>query len=101
MMAGGAKELTALVAGGDLKDSVFRKLVEALPVAICTTDADGRLTYFNAAAVRLSGRVPELGTDKWCITWKIFLADGTFLPHDQCPMAIALKGADVPTGIEF
>ncbi len=100
MMPGGAKALTAFVAGGDLKDSVFRELVEALPVAIYTTDAEGQLTYFNAAAVKLSGRVPELGTDKWCVTWKIFLPDGTVLPHDQCPMAIALKGAEVPTGIE-
>ena len=99
-MAGGAKALTAFVAGGDLKNSVFREMVEALPVAIYTTDAEGRLTYFNAAAVKLSGRVPELGTDKWCVTWKIFLPDGTLLPHDQCPMAIALKGAEVPTGIE-
>jgi PAS domain S-box-containing protein len=100
MMSGGAKALTAFVAGGELKDSVFRVLVEALPVAIYTTDAEGRLTYFNAAAVKLSGRVPELGTDKWCVTWKIFLPDGTLLPHDQCPMAVALKGAEVPTGIE-
>src|ERR1700736_3541113 len=64
------------------------------------TDAQGRLTYFNAAAVTLSGRVPEIGTDQWCITWKIFLPDGTPLPHDQCPMAIALKGGQVPSGIE-
>ena len=100
MIAGGAKALTAFVAGGDLNNSVFRELVEALPVAIYTTDAEGRLTYFNAAAVKLSGRVPELGTDKWCVTWKIFLPEGMLLPHDQCPMAIALKGAEVPTGIE-
>jgi PAS domain S-box-containing protein len=100
MMAGGAKALAALVAGGDLKDSVFRELLDALPVAVYTTDAEGRLTYFNAGAVKLSGRVPELGTSNWCTSWKIFLPDGTFLPHDQSPMAIALKGAEVPTGIE-
>jgi PAS domain S-box-containing protein len=100
MTAGGAKALTAFVARGDLKNSDFRALVEALPVAIYTTDAQGRLTYFNAAATKLSGRVPELGTDKWCVTWKIFLPDGTPLPHNQCPMAIALKGVEVPTGIE-
>jgi PAS domain S-box-containing protein len=100
MNAGIAKALTAFVAGGDPENSVFREMVEALPVAIYTTDAQGRLTYFNAAAVKLSGRVPELGTDKWCVTWKIFLPDGTLLPHDQCPMAVALKGSEVPTGIE-
>jgi len=100
MTAAGAKALTAFVAGGHVENSVIREMVEALPVAIYTTDAEGRLTYFNAAAVKLSGRVPELGTDRWCVTWKIFLPDGTLLPHDQCPMAIALKGAEVPTGIE-
>src|SRR3984885_3350059 len=100
MMAGGAKALTDFVAGGDLNNSVVLELLQALPVAIYTTDAQGRLTYFNRAAVRLSGRVPQLGTDQWCVTWKIFLPDGTPLPHDQCPMAVALKGAEVPGGIE-
>jgi len=79
---------------------MFREMVEALPVAIYATDAQGRLTYFNTAAVKLSGRVPELGTDRWCVTWKLFLADGTPLAHDQCPMAIALQGGQAPGGIE-
>ena len=73
-------------------------MIEALPVAIYTTDANGRLTYFNAAAVALSGRVPEIGTDHLCVTWKIFLPDGTPMPHDQCPMAVVLKGGDVSSG---
>jgi PAS domain S-box-containing protein len=100
MIAEGAKALTAFVAGGNIGNRVFREMVEALPVAIYTTDAEGQLTYFNAAAVKLSGRMPELGTDKWCVTWKIFLPDGTPLPHGECPMAVALKGVEVPTGIE-
>jgi PAS domain S-box-containing protein len=100
MIASEASALTALVAGGDFDNSVFRAMVEALPVAIYTTDGQGRLTYFNAAAMKLTGRKPELGTDRWCVTWKIFSPDGTPLPHDQCPMALALKGAAVPTGVE-
>ncbi len=100
MIAGRTKALTDLLARGDVADSMFREMVEALPVAIYTTDAEGRLTYFNTAAVRLSGRVPEIGTDRWCVTWKLFLPDGTPLAHDQCPMAIALKGGQVPSGIE-
>ena len=92
---------TDFVARGDGQlNRVFGEMVDGLPVAIYTTDSEGRLTYFNAAAVSLSGRVPELGTDQWCITWKLFLADGTPLPHDQCPMAIALRGSDVPRGAE-
>jgi PAS domain S-box-containing protein len=93
--------LTSFVAGrGTLEDTGFREMVEILPVAIYTTDAEGRLTYFNAAAAKLSGRIPELGTDQWCVSWKIFLPDGTPLPHDQCPMAVALRGGEVPNGIE-
>src|SRR3984893_18961351 len=100
MIAGGVSALKDFVTGAEASNQVFREMIEALPVAIYTTDAQGRLTYFNAAAVKLSGRVPELGTDKWCVTWKIFLPDGTLLPHGQCPMAVALKGTEVPPRIE-
>ena len=46
----------------------FREMIDLLPAAIYTTDAEGRLTHFNPAAVDFSGRVPELGTDHWCVT---------------------------------
>jgi PAS domain S-box-containing protein len=69
----------------------LRAILEALPAAIYTTDAEGRITSFNDEAVRFSGRVPQLGTDSWCVTWKLYWPDGTPLPHDQCPMAIALR----------
>jgi PAS domain S-box-containing protein len=88
------------VPGAGNANGAFREMVEALPVAIYATDAQGRLTWFNAAAATLSGRAPEIGTDQWCVAWKIFLPDGTPLPHDQCPMALALKGGRVPGGIE-
>lgn len=69
----------------------LQDLLAAIPAAIYTTDAAGRITYFNQAAVELAGRTPTLGTDEWCVTWKLYWPDGTPLPHDQCPMAIALK----------
>lgn len=69
----------------------LRDLLEHLPAAIYTTDAEGRITFFNEAAVALAGRVPELGSDRWCVTWKLFWPDGTPMPHDQCPMAVALR----------
>ncbi|NUT68382.1 PAS domain-containing sensor histidine kinase [Pseudomonas corrugata] len=68
----------------------LRNVLEALPAAVYTTDAEGRITFYNRAAVELSGRTPELG-DMWCVTWKLFNTDGSPLPHDQCPMAVALK----------
>ena len=78
----------------------FREMIDALPTAIYTTDAEGRLTHFNPAAAEFSGRVPELGTDHWCVSWKLYYPDGTPMPHDECPMAIALKEGRAVRGVE-
>jgi PAS domain S-box-containing protein len=69
----------------------LQELLAAIPAAIYTTDAEGKITYFNETAVELAGRTPTLGSDEWCVTWKLYNPDGTPLPHDQCPMAVALK----------
>jgi len=69
----------------------LQELLAAVPAAIYTTDAEGKITYFNEAAVDLAGRAPILGSDEWCVTWKLYNPDGTPLPHHQCPMAIALR----------
>ena len=42
-----------------LSDQGFRAVLDALPAAVYTTDAEGRVQYFNAAAVELTGRVPQ------------------------------------------
>jgi len=42
----------------DLSDDFFRKILDALPAAIYTTDAAGRITYFNEAAAALWGHRP-------------------------------------------
>jgi PAS domain S-box-containing protein len=68
-----------------------RGVLDALPAAIYTTDAAGRITYYNQAAADLAGRRPELGKDEWCVTWRLYWPDGTPMPHNQCPMAVALK----------
>ena len=68
----------------------YRAFLDAVAVAIYTTDADGRITFFNEAAVDLWGRRPELG-EEWCGSLKLFHLDGTPMRHDECPMAIALK----------
>lgn len=78
----------------------FREMIDALPAAIYTTDAEGRLTHFNPAAVKFSGRVPELGTDHWCVTWKLYYPDGKPMRHDECPMAVAIKEGRSISGVE-
>ncbi|MGH7715953.1 MAG: PAS domain-containing protein, partial [Vulcanimicrobiaceae bacterium] len=69
----------------------FRELIEALPAAVYTTDADGWITFSNKAAVDFAGRQPNLGIDRWCVSWRLFSPDGTPLPHDMCSMAVTLK----------
>ena len=69
----------------------FRQMINSMPAAIYTTDPEGRVTHFNSAAAELAGRVPELQTDNWCVSWKLHHPDGTPMAHDECPMAIALK----------
>lgn len=76
------------------------ELLKSIPVAIYTTDADGWLTYYNDAAAELWGYRPVLGEARWCGCWRIYTADGAFLPLDQCPMAIALKEGRPVRGIQ-
>ena len=68
----------------------WRLALDQLAVPIYRTDIDGNVTYWNQACVDFAGRQPELGNDRWCVTWKIYKTTGEFLPHDQCPMAQAI-----------
>jgi PAS domain S-box-containing protein len=78
----------------------LQELLEALPTAIYTTDAAGRITSYNQAAVDLWGHRPKLGQDAWCGSWRLYWPDGTPMPHDECPMAVALKEGRVVRGAE-
>ena len=78
----------------------LRELLQALPAAIYTTDASGRITFYNAAAAALWGCHPKLDSDQWCGSWRLYWPDGTPLPHDQCPMAIALRENRAISGME-
>ncbi len=82
-------------------DAGLQQVLDALPAAVYTTDIDGRITFYNRAAVELAGREPELGKDQWCVSWHLYGADGTPLPHDQCPMATALKTGEPVRGVEL
>lgn len=75
-------------------------VLDALPAAVYMTDANGRITYYNEAAVDLWGHRPELGTSEWCGSWKLYWPDGTPMPHDGCPMAMALKQRRPIRGVE-
>ena len=76
------------------------ELLEALPVAVYTTDAQGRITFYNRAAAALWGHNPALGSSQWCGSWRLYWPDGRPMRHDQCPMAIALKEGREVRGVE-
>lgn len=72
----------------------FRALFELGPAAIYSCDASGVIQEFNHRAEELWGRTPAAGDtdERFCGSFKLFRADGSFMPHDQCPMAEVTSG---------
>jgi PAS domain S-box-containing protein len=81
-------------------DTDFRQVLDLLPAAVYITDTVGLITYYNEAAVALWGQHPKLGQSEWCGSWKLYWPDGRPLPHDQCPMALALREKRPIMGME-
>src|SRR5262249_15300734 len=71
-------------------NGLCRELMQVLPIAIYMTDTAGCITFYNEAAAALWGCRPKLGDSKFCGSWKLYWPDGTPLPHDECPMSMAL-----------
>jgi PAS domain-containing protein len=69
----------------------LQAVLGSLPVPIYTTDADGWITYYNEPCISFAGRTPVPGEDRWCVTWRLHGSDGAPLPHEQCPMAVAVR----------
>jgi PAS domain S-box-containing protein len=84
-----------------LSEERYKQVVRNLPVAIYTTDADGRVTLFNEPAAELWGRQPEIGKQLGPDTFKTFMPNGIEMPLDQSPMAITLKTGEVVGGQEI
>lgn len=79
-------------------ESDWRTILDELPVPIYTTDPHGAVTYWNSACIELAGRVPQLGQDRWCVTWRIYTTNGDFMPHAECPMAETIKNREEVRG---
>jgi signal transduction histidine kinase len=73
--------------------SDFRRLLDRLPAAAYTCDAEGHITYFNRHARELWGREPRLNdpADRFCGSWRLRSPDGAPIRHDESWMARALK----------
>ena len=69
----------------------FERVAQALPAAIYTTDAEGRIGFYNEAAAQLWGVRPTLGQTEFSGAWKLYRPDGSALPNRQFATAIALS----------
>ncbi|HEV2404438.1 MAG TPA: PAS domain S-box protein, partial [Ktedonobacterales bacterium] len=75
-------------------DERYRTMFRLIPVALYTCDADGVIQEYNQRAVELWGREPRAGdrNERYCGSFRIYHPDGGLMPHDECPMARALRG---------
>ena len=71
----------------------YRVLFEALPVAAFVCDRSGVLQHYNRRAAQLWDREPERGnpSERYCGSQKLYLPDGTRLPHEQSPIIEVLR----------
>ena len=72
----------------------FRVLFDLGPVAMYTVDAAGTIQEFNRNAVTLWGREPQRGdsSESYCCAYRIYLPDGTLVPHAKNAVADVLEG---------
>ena len=95
-----AQGLMAGVLSGGGDEELLRQIVQRIPAALYTTDAEGRITFYNDAAAEMWGRRPTLFEDWWCGSFRLFWPDGTVMAHDECPMAVTLKTGKPVRGAE-
>lgn len=76
---------------GALSGDAWTVTLDRLEAPVYLTDRDGLVTYWNRACVEFAGREPQLGEDRWCVTWKLYTMAGEPMAHDTCPMAVAVK----------
>ena len=72
----------------------YRTLFDLAPVAVYSCDASGVIQEYNSRAAELWGRKPEIGDtdERFCGSFKMYRPDGSFMPHEQCPMGDVLTG---------
>jgi PAS domain S-box-containing protein len=77
-------------------DDRYRFLFDHSPAAVYSIDAAGVIQDFNRCAAELWGRSPALGDtdERFCGSHQMFRPDGSFMPHDECPMALVVAGKE-------
>jgi len=69
-------------------------VMEILPVSIHTCDNNGKITFYNSAAVKLWGQAP--GTEKWCGAFNTYTAEGEPLDKEAIFNRMQTDGTPIP-----
>lgn len=79
--------------GTSIPRADYFRLLEKLPAAAYTCDAEGLITWFNRRAAELWGREPKLNepSDRFCGSIRLFSPDGDPIEHHRCCMALAIR----------
>ena len=84
------------IEGSALRESQgrYRTLFDLAPIAVYSCDASGVIREYNNRAAELWGRNPAPGDtdERFCGSFKMYRPDGSFMPHEQCPMGDVLCG---------
>jgi signal transduction histidine kinase len=83
-------------------DWFSRDLIEILPAAVYVCNSEAVVVAYNRRAVELWGREPTPGdTDqKYCGAHRLYLTDGTFMPHRDTPMEWVLRTGEPARDME-
>jgi len=69
----------------------YRSLFASVPVAVFVCNRNAVIQQYNSRAAELWGREPTCGVEQHCGSVKLYLPDGTLLPHTQSPMVEVLR----------
>jgi PAS domain-containing protein len=72
----------------------YRTLFDLAPVAVYSCETSGVIRDYNSRAAELWGRKPEVGDtdERFCGSFRMYRPDGSYMPHEQCPMGDVLTG---------
>ncbi len=69
----------------------YRALFESAPMAVFVCDPSAVIQRYNTQAVELWGREPVCGEERHCGSTKLWLPDGSLLPHTESPIVEVLR----------
>ena len=69
----------------------YRTLFDSAPMAVFVSDRNAVIQHYNQRAVELWGREPVCGVEQYCGSVKLWLPDGTLLPHTLTPLVEVLR----------